>query len=130
MQAKVDTLKRLQAETSSELDALLPAIVPDCRAFLPLLLTQEGGVWEARSCFPPLSNSLTHSFLVGREGTCVDTNASWERRQFGRSKREFLRGIDSGDNGGIGKKRRDPLRLHKTLRFFLSLGVQEPRSCT
>jgi hypothetical protein len=35
VQAKADTLKRLQAETAAELDALLPAILRSLRGFDP-----------------------------------------------------------------------------------------------
>ena len=50
--------------------------MPDFGAFLPLLLTQEGGEgWgeEARFVEIPLSPPLS-PFLAGGEGTCVDTN--------------------------------------------------------
>jgi hypothetical protein len=40
LQAEVDALKRLQAETAAELDALLPAILD--RALTPSLPTRSG----------------------------------------------------------------------------------------
>ena len=56
--------------------------MPDDGAFLPLLLTKEGGGGrgeEARFIKPPPLQLSPHSFLVGREGTCADTNAEGER---------------------------------------------------